>query len=545
MTNTRPATSAPADVGERRDDDDFAPRNDRTAVRETGSPRLRLRLRTVFVFVSLVILLLPAIGIYALRRHENTLVRQAESDVFRTANLVAASYRMAFGQYPQDDLTARSAALTADARPPWPGLDVAGDVIATPFPAAAPSNVAADPIALQVGNQMALLLDEAAGAVRAQAHLLDWRGVVVATTEGDIGRSLAHADEVGQALRGGGVASLRRTLGEGSAFLTTIVRGAALQIVVAVPVVLGDRLIAVVVMSRRSPDIIDSLMEKRLLLLQGAAMFFAIALAISIVTLRTLVLPIKRLSVATRRVSRGEAARFERGRPYRVREVADLADSIEVMVKSLQRRTRYIRDLAYSISHEFKTPIAAAQGAVELLRDDSDELTPAEVRHFAANIAADVQRLDRLTKRLLDLAQADMATVGEETTDVLATARSVDCAALSVANGEEVAARIAPASLRATLEILVSNALEHGASRIDIRAESNGDSVALWVSDDGPGIAPEDRARVFDPFYTTGRDRGGTGLGLAICRAFVDSSGGSIELAPSTQGATFKLTLRK
>ena len=510
-----------------------------------AQPRLRLRLRTVLIFVSLVIFLLPAIGIYALRQHENTLVQQWESDLARVANVVAAAYRTMLVRAVHSDLASHSTALDAHAPLAWPSLDLGDAAIGSPFPAPMRVAVAADPIARQIGEGMSPVLLEASIAVAASAWLLDWRGTVVATTENDVGRSLRHADEVRQALAGTGVSSLRRISDAGETFLEFLVRGTGLQMVVAIPVVLDGRLAGSVVMSRQAPNILNSLIEKRFLLVQGGVLFFAVAIAISIVTLRTLVLPIRRLSIAAQRVSNGETDRFERGRPYRVREVASLADSIGVMVENLQRHARYIRNLAYSISHEFKTPIAAAHGAAELLSDKSGELTPAEMRHFAANIAADVARLNRLTKRLLALAQAEMATAAEETTDVLAVARSVDCDALHIANGAKIHARIAPESLQATLEILANNALEHGASRIDVRAASKGDNVELWVSDDGVGIAAGDRAHIFDPFYTTRRDCGGTGLGLTICRAFIDGSGGSIELLPSERGAAFKLTLRK
>lgn len=526
----------------------MASNSQRTSATAADLPRLRLRLRTVLVFVSLVILVLPSIGIYALREHENTLVRQRESDLARAANMVAATYRTMFGNFLNDsqegNLALHTGGLEGVSNLAWPSLDLGVATIGDPLPAATNTPVEADPIAKLAGEAMAAVVREASVAVTAGARLLDWRGTVVATTEGDLGRSLSHADEVRQALDGTGIASLRRASTEGETFLNAVARGVGLTMVVAVPVVRDERLLGVVVMSRPSPNIIDSLFEKRFLIVQGAALFFAVALAISVVTLRTLVLPIKRLSVAAQRVSDGETDRFERGRPYRVREVAGLADSIETMVENLQQRTRYVRDLAYSISHEFKTPIAAVLGAAELMGDQGDELTPEEVRHFANNIAADMARLDRLTQRLLALAQAEMATVGDETADVFAAARSVPSTAMQVANGAEMRARIAPQSLQATLEILASNAVGYGAEHVHFRAARSDDKVELWISDDGPGIAAGDRARIFDPFFTTRRDSGGTGLGLTICRAFVEGSGGSIELLPSERGATFKLTLR-
>ena len=75
---------------------------------------------------------------------------------------------------------------------------------------------------------------------------------------------------------------------------------------------------------------------------------------------------------------------------------------------SLQQRTRYVRDLARSISHEFKTPLAAMSGTLEVLGDHLDDMSPEERRHFIDNLAGDVVRLESLTQRLLELARADM-----------------------------------------------------------------------------------------------------------------------------------------
>ena len=286
----------------------------------------------------------------------------------------------------------------------------------------------------------------------------------------------------------------------------------------------------------------DTLVNKRYLLLQGAGLFLAVAVGVAIVTARTLVLPIQRLRRGAGRVSRGETEHFERGRHYRVRELADLADSIETMVLHLQQRTSYLRDFARQMNHEFKTPIAAARGAVELLSDHLPDMTAQEARHFVANLAADVARLDRLAQRLLALAQADLTAASEEVADVLAVARESTLPKVRVAEGE-AKVRAPPASLRAILEHLAQNALEHGARRVDVHVKRRSGKVELWVEDDGPGIAPEDAARVFDPFYTTRADRGGTGLGLAICRALAQNAGGSIALADAKGGAAFVVTL--
>ena len=79
------------------------------------------------------------------------------------------------------------------------------------------------------------------------------------------------------------------------------------------------------------------------------------------------------------------------------------------MAEAIARRSRYLRDFAAAVSHEFKTPLAGIRGAVELLEDHHEEMTEAERARFLGNISADTARLSQLVTRLLDLARADMA----------------------------------------------------------------------------------------------------------------------------------------
>jgi signal transduction histidine kinase len=79
---------------------------------------------------------------------------------------------------------------------------------------------------------------------------------------------------------------------------------------------------------------------------------------------------------------------------------------------------------------------------------------------------------------------------------------------------------------------LVQNAAQAGAAKIEIRATHapGGVATVIAVTDDGPGIAPGDRTKIFDPFYTTKAPGTGTGLGLAVCKHLVATAGGTIEV---------------
>ena len=519
---------------------------DATPVHEVARsirPRLRFRLRTVLIFASLSVLVMPLLGVYVLRLHEDTLLRQTQTELTVVATLLASSFRASLLEAtPTTAPAAPNMRPVAAASPDAPSLDLSLAAIAPPFPGAR-AGTPARAIAQDVGNRLAGVVRDARLVSAAAIRLLDVNGTVVATTEDDLGLSMAHVDEVRDALQGVVAGALRRVPVAPVIGMQPIVRGSGVEVHVALPVVLAERVVGAVTAARRPSTIVDALLEKRFLLLQGAAVFLAIAVGLAIVTARTLVLPIHRLRRGAGRVSRGETEHFERGRHYRVRELADLADSIEAMVLNLQQRTSYLREFARQVNHELKTPIAAARGAVELLSDHLPAMTAQEARHFVDNLAADIARLDRLAQRLLDLAQADLAAASGEVADVCAIARELAGPAVRVA-GDEALARVPPASLRAILENLVQNALESGATQVHVDVKRTGAKVLLRVEDDGPGIAPEDAPRVFDPFYTTRAERGGTGLGLAICRALAQNAGGSIALAGAENGAAFTVTLQ-
>ena len=518
------------------------PKPTATAGRESRRrPRIRLRLRTVLVLVCLIVLALPVAGLQVLRIYESVLLRQTESNLIGQAAWLTASFRAALaaasGELPTDYGTPRREPVLV---PSGPVLDFADAEVLPPLPE---TRLAATPVpwTARIGATLQSVLDDAQATSRTAVRVVDAAGAVIATTEDDLGASLHHIDEVGMALAGHGDSRLRGIAGNapGMAWLS---RGTAVEVFVSRPVVIGERIAGAVLLARKPPTIVETLYRQRALLLQGATVVFGVVVAIALVAARALVLPIQRLSRGAGRLSRGETRRFERGRPYRVLEIAELADSVETMAAKLQQRSAYVRSLARHVSHEFKTPIAAVRGAVELLRDHLADMTAAERERFLDNVAADIERLDHLTLRLLELANVDMAEASDEVTDVLAAARAIGHDMLHVGSGEATA-RIAATSITAVLRNLMDNAKQHGASRVDVCAARNGGEVDIRVADNGTGISAGNRARVFEPFFTTRRERGGTGLGLAITQSLVQQAGGSIELAPSETGAAFRIVL--
>ena len=500
----------------------------------------KLRLRTVLIVVSLFVLVLPVASIQVLRLYESALLRQTESALIAQAAFISASYRTAYRNALGSALDNTMGHSDASSQGPrLPQLDFVESPVYPAFPPAMPGPVA-DPLAVRAGAHMAPVLKDPQTVALASVRVIDASGVIVATTDADLGLSISQSEEAVDALAGIEGSRLRRREPEQEP--PPIGRGGATLVYVASPILLNGELVGAVVLSRAPVNIFDTLYAKRYLLLQAAVLILAVVVGIALFTSRTLVMPIQRIARGAERLAAGETGEFEAQRPYRVVEIARLSDSVAAMAGNLQQRTVFLRDFAQHVSHEFKTPLTALGGTVEVLRDHLDDMTPAQRQHFLDNARSDVDRLNHLTLRLLELAQADIGT-GDEITDVLDVARSLDHATVRAPSHASVRAHIRRESLDATLTNLVTNAREHGASRIDVRAQTQGDNVEVWVEDDGPGISEGNQSRIFEPFFTTRRDDGGTGLGLSICRSLVNAAGGTIELAPTNTGAAFKITL--
>ena len=511
-------------------------------------PWVRFRLRTVLIVLSLFVLVLPLAGIQILRLYESALVRQTESALIAQTDFVAASFRHRFhevatlpGAYGQplanpayDPIRRRRAVL-----------DLADVEVLPPFPDGR-LGAEGDAVAASVGRAMAPILEDV--QTRADIRVTDHRGVVVATNNGDLGTDLSAADEVSSALAGFERSRLRRIAGTGRPSISAFVRGTAVRVIVTRPIVLHERVIGAVVGTQTPSNILVALQTKRFLLLQAAGLLFAVVVATAIFASRTLARPIRRLVGSAERVAAGDAVEIDVDR-YRTLELAQLAASVAAMAASLQHRTRYVRDLARSISHEFKTPLAAMSGTLEVLADHLDDMTPGERRHFIDNLTGDVSRLESLTRRLLELARADMHDQDEGVSTIASVLQSpLDShVAVSVGGDPHIELPIDEASMRAVLQTMIDNAGEHGAGTLNVDVTTHGEQIVIRVSDDGHGIAPGDAVRIFEPFFTTRREQGGTGLGLPIARAVLANAGGTLEYTPPNEGtgASFTICFRR
>jgi two-component system, NtrC family, sensor kinase len=212
--------------------------------------------------------------------------------------------------------------------------------------------------------------------------------------------------------------------------------------------------------------------------------------------------------------------------------------------------------LAAGVAHEIGNPLTAISGLIELLR--GGELTPAQQTEFLQRIAAETDRIHGIIRDLLDFSRQDGPRVELEQRCELRLAiedavglvrpqkdsREVQIVvSVPPGLGEVVGSR---ARLTQVVLNLLLNALDALAGRgtISIVASLDGGAALLRVSDDGPGIAPEMLAHLFEPFSTTKPAGKGTGLGLAVTHTIVQGLGGSISAGNGEQaGAWFEVRL--
>jgi two-component system, OmpR family, sensor kinase len=198
------------------------------------------------------------------------------------------------------------------------------------------------------------------------------------------------------------------------------------------------------------------------------------------------------------------------------------------------------------VAHEIRNPLGVIRGSVELVRARSGAaLSPADGEALL-DVLGEADRLRRLTDDFLDLAR-DPA-IAEAPVDVSALAEDAARAvrrshgALAVHVEGSARARADPARLRQVLSNLLVNAAQAGARNAWVRADAQDGRARIVVRDDGPGVDPALRARLFEPF-ATGRAEG-TGLGLALSRRIVERHGGTLRLLDGgSPGAAFEVQL--
>lgn len=227
-------------------------------------------------------------------------------------------------------------------------------------------------------------------------------------------------------------------------------------------------------------------------------------------------------------------------------EITQLRDKAE-----RAERLAVLGRLAAGLAHEIRNPLGSISGSVELVREA--EALSEEDRRLLGTVVKEVERLNELVTTMLDVgrpatperADVDVRSIAVEVVEVARRGPSADAGVQVRLEAEEPARTHAdPAQVRQVLWNLLKNAVQFSprGSEVVVRVRRAEGRAEIEVEDRGEGIAEEDRAHVFDMFFT--KRRHGVGLGLALVKQIVDAHGGRVEVeSREGEGATFRVRI--
>ncbi|MDB5888988.1 MAG: pilS [Rhodocyclales bacterium] len=232
-------------------------------------------------------------------------------------------------------------------------------------------------------------------------------------------------------------------------------------------------------------------------------------------------------------------------------QVLYLEDLDRIEAQAQQIKLAALGRLTANIAHEIRNPLASVTQAAELLQDEKRTQMQQRLSRIVLDNAA---RIERIVHDVLEVGRRDRATI--EALDATAflhnfieefamhTQATRQCVQLEIEGQPKIC--FDRVHLAQILGNLLSNALRYcrqqpGSVRVSVVTQSD-EQLLLSISDDGPGIAAEERGRIFEPFHTT--DPKGTGLGLYVAQELADANGARLVLADAEQGAEFHLIAR-
>jgi signal transduction histidine kinase len=231
-----------------------------------------------------------------------------------------------------------------------------------------------------------------------------------------------------------------------------------------------------------------------------------------------------------------------------------------VEAAALRQADRIKSEFLAAMSHDFRSPLTVVRGAVELLLGERPGRLTAAQRELAESAERNVRRLEDFTAQLLEMARLEEGQIAldKEEIDAIALVRDVvaDHAILAKQKRQWISLDVDPdpprvvadrSKMQQALANLIVNAIRYApqGTPILVAAHRRGDALRIEVRDHGPGIATEDRQRIFDKFFRGHNADGtpGSGLGLAIARSLVTLHGGTLEYEENPGGGSAFVTL--
>lgn len=302
----------------------------------------------------------------------------------------------------------------------------------------------------------------------------------------------------------------------------------------------------------------DKLENGRVLLGQQVLGAIVIAAVLSLIFGIWLTRPIRRLEKAIARLGENRLdERIEIPGPADLRSVGQRLDWLRLRLAELDAdKARFLRH----VSHELKTPLAALREGTALLEDEVAGPLNAKQREVTRILRDNTAVLQRQIEDLLRLNAAafEARDLKPKRTELVSLIQgAIDHQRLQwqarrlhvgIAGGP-LEIDVDPTKMAMALGNLLSNAIRFAPldGRIEFTLARHGGELTIDLRDDGPGVAPADQARIFEPFYRGERQPDdaikGTGIGLSIVKETIAAHGGQIELLPADRGAHFRITL--
>jgi two-component system, OmpR family, sensor kinase len=321
----------------------------------------------------------------------------------------------------------------------------------------------------------------------------------------------------------------------------------------AKPLFYEHRVVGVAVFSGSLSDVERSVAQIRGRILIAGAIALSLSLSLGYLLARAISLRVGRLEEAARRVAEGDfTARFPVDSGDELGQLAEALDSMQRQLAELDSaRERFIA----TASHELRTPIFSLGGFLELIQDE--ELDEDTRRQFVGQVRTQVERLGKLATGLLDLSrlEAGALELRSERVDLGEIVQMVSAEFIPALtqHASQLRQRVThgsvtvvcdPERVAQILRILIDNAIAHTppGTSIIVTTGSGEQSATLAVRDFGPGIAPAERERVFEPFFSS-NDGQGAGLGLAIAHELAERMRGALAVESAPGRTVFTLTL--
>ncbi len=288
-----------------------------------------------------------------------------------------------------------------------------------------------------------------------------------------------------------------------------------------------------------------------------AGVVLVIGAGVAALLARRISAPLEEAVSTTGKISGGDLSARVPTNPHDYPELRELAESINTMGESLARSEGLGRQFLLSVSHDLRTPLTSIRGYADAVTDGATE----DVVGAVAIIGSEARRLERLVQDLLDLARLDARQFSlhmerVECADIVeavtigfrpeADANSIELQTV-LPDGQQLWVNADPDRLGQVVANLVENAFKFATSKVLVGAGTVGPQSAIWVTDDGPGIAAEDLPHVFERHFSSDRvptRKLGTGLGLAIVAELAGAMGSRCTAeSPVADGRGTRMTI--